>query len=373
MIAIIVGLFTGAAGAQAQDRRISPLFVAALGERSKTWSIVMLNPAAGGPQRLTDDRYDEIMPTASANGRYVLFLRGDLNSNDPLEYYLLDRDCLPDCQPRRLPADAQGLTDLRWAPEAPHLIGWGIDNAIWLIDVEADAVKRIIGGKWNAFPAWSPDGEMIVVASDVVPPGDAVTDDIQVFPVGGDPDEKEADRVNLTYSGELVEETRPSYSPDGQWIAYLTRNLMDDAPDPFGQSSAALLMLEAGCVDEPDTCLDTRQPLSLEDQTVVDFRWSPDSQFIAYRVGDPFGGNDPGELWVIDVAERDAWSITDTAGRFSWAPDSTALVYENITNSSFDVYLAAIARDKSGDLLTEPGPVLKGFRASATPHWAYAP
>jgi Tol biopolymer transport system component len=164
------------------DTASVPLFVAALGRNSSTWSIVMLDPQAGGPERLTNDQYDEILPLPSADGRYVAFLRGHFETDDPLEYYVLDRDCLPECEPRRLPDGAQGLRDLRWSPIAPQLVGWGVDNALWLVDIEEDTVEQIIGGKWNAYPAWSPDGAMIVMSSDVVPEDAVLSDDIQVIP-----------------------------------------------------------------------------------------------------------------------------------------------------------------------------------------------
>lgn len=186
----------------AQDEALPSLFVAALGQRKDTSSIVMLDPQAGSPEYLTDDEFDEIAPSVSADGRFVLFLRGDFSTNDPLTYYVLDRECLPVCEPRPLPDEVNELADLRWSPVGPQLVAWGKDNAVWLIDVKKNSVKPIIGGKWNANPDWSPDGKMIVVSSDVVPPDAALSDDIQIIPAN--PGAREEDRINLTYSGLFI-------------------------------------------------------------------------------------------------------------------------------------------------------------------------
>jgi len=344
-----------------------PLFVAALGRSNKTWSILMVHPGGDDPEFLTDDKYDEVAPLVSPDGRYIVFLRSDFSTDDPLEYYVLDRDCLPRCQPQPLPSEVNEMRELRWSPVGPQLVAWGLDDAVWLIDVEENSVDKIIGGKWNANPSWSPDGELIVVSSDVVPPDAMLSDDIQIIPakVGADADE----RINLTYSGAFVEDVNPHFSPDGQWIAYTTRNMMDDQTDPFYESPYGLLMIEAGCIDKPDTCLDTRQLLSKKGQGVTQFAWSPNSRFIVYLLSDdPLNfDNRLGDLWLVDVESGKVRQLTEggTTGSFTWSPDSTAVAFERVTDSSYDVYLALIS---SKD---DPSPVVHGLRASANPYWSY--
>lgn len=351
----------------AQQPTVPLLFVAALGARKQTWSIVMLDPKADGPEYLTDDEFDEIAPLVSVDGRYIVFLRGDFSTNDPLGYYLLDRDCLPECEPQPLPDEVNDMRDLEWSPVGPQLVAWGLDNAVWRIDAEENTVEKIIGGKWNANPSWSPDGTQIVVSSDVVPPDATLSDDIQVIParVGA----RASERINLTYSGAFIEEVNPHFSPNGEWIAYTTRNLMQDQTDAFSENIFPLLTLEASCIDDPETCLDTRQLMSRDGHQVTEFAWSPDSRHIAYLVSDdPLNlDNRLGDLWVADMQSGRVRQLTEgaTSGSFTWSPDSRAVVYENITDRSYDVYLAVI------DGRTDPGPVLEGFRASATPYWAH--
>lgn len=350
----------------AQDApQIAPLFVAAVGGQKNTWSIVMLDPAADGPQYLTDDTYDEIAPIASVDGRYVIFQRGDFSIDAPFTYYILDRDCLPDCEAQPLPAEVNEMRDLQWSPVAPELVAWGKDNAVWLIDIPTNSVEQIIGGKWNAKPTWSPDGNGIVVSSDVVPEGDMLSDDIQVFPA--QPGQTEADRINLTYSGLFVEDVNPHFSPDSRYIAYRTRMLIPDTGDDFANSPFGLLTIESACINQVSTCLSTRVLRSNEGQEVQRFSWSPNGRFIAYLTGNEATGEQVGDLWIVSVETGLTTQLTEgkTTGSFTWAPDSSTIAYEHISDGIFDVYLVFL------DGRREPGPVLNGFRGSATPYWSH--
>jgi Tol biopolymer transport system component len=340
-----------------------PLFLAALGADATNWSIMMVDPSTGlTVQQLTDDTYDDISPAASADGRYVVFLRGDLSSDAPMDWYLLDLACWPDCAPRPLPAESQGVRDWRWSPVGPQLTGWGPNNGVWIFDVEQDTLTELISGHWYAFPSWSPDGSMIVMTSDEVPPDGMISDDVQVMPAGG------GELVNLTYSGEFLEEKRAAYSPDGRWIAYSTINYgLSDVPDPFDQSDYALLMLDAGCIDgAPQACLDSRRPLSLKDQNVVAFAWSPDSRYIAYLLGNPLDTQLVGAIWVIEVETRRAWQLTEDPidGYLTWSPDSAAILFQRSTPDGIRVYIMPM------DGSREPVLVADGFRSSAHPYWA---
>ncbi|MCA0458883.1 MAG: hypothetical protein LCI00_33350 [Chloroflexi bacterium] len=347
------------------ETTIAPLFVAAVGGQKSTWSIVMLDPATDGPQYLTDDSLDEISPIASPDARYVVFQQGDFTTEIPFEYYILDRQCLPECQPRPLPAEVNEMRDLRWSPVTPQLVAWGKDNAAWLIDIPSNSVQQIIGGKWNAEPSWSPDGSVIVVSSDVVPEDDMLSDDIQIVPAR--PNQDDSIRINLTYSGLFVEEVDPHFSPDGLYIAYRTRTLVPDTGDKFASSPFGLLTIEADCVIQLSTCLDTRILRSSEGQEVHQYSWSPNGRFIAYRTGSETDNDQLGDLWVVSVETGLVTQLTEgeTTGTFTWAPDSTTIAYEHVSDSIFDVYLAFL------DGRREPGPVLSGFRGSATPYWSY--
>lgn len=341
-----------------------PLFLAAVGGEKNTWSIVMLDPRKDGPEYLTDDSYDEVAPIASADSRYVVFLRGDFDSEGSFNYFILDRECLPSCEPEPLPDEVNEMRDLRWSPTAHQLVAWGKDNAVWLIDIDQSRIEQVIGGKWNAKPSWSPDGKLIVVSSDVVPDGDILSDDIQVFPAL--PQQSDSDRVNLTYSGLFVEDVHPSFSPDGVYIAYRTRTLVPDTGDTFSASPFGLLTIQADCISQPTECLKTRVLRSTEGEAVLNYAWSPNGRHIAYVTGNETAGEQLGDLWVVDVENNTQIQLTSdkTTGSITWAPDSSTIAFEHVSNSIYDVYLVFL------DGRREPGPVITGFRGSATPYWS---
>lgn len=366
LMAVLIILVMNISMAAAQEPPTSiPLFMAAVGAQYNTWSIVMLDPTADEPEYLTDDTYDEIAPIASVDSRYVIFLRGDFTTDVPFTYYILDRECLPACEPKALPTEVNEMRDLRWSPVAPQLVAWGLDNAVWLIDIPTNSVKQIIGGKWNAKPTWSPDGKVIVVSSDVVPEGNMLSDDIQIFPA--QPGQEETDRLNLTYSGLFVEDVDPHFSPDGRYIAYRTRMLIPDTSDDFATSPFGLLTIESGCIAQLSTCLETRVLRSNIGQEVQRFAWSPNGRFIAYLTGSEAAGEQVGDIWVVSVETGLVTQLTkgNTSGGFTWSPDSSTIAYEHVVDGIFDVYLAFL------DGRREPGVILNDFRGSATPYWSH--
>jgi Tol biopolymer transport system component len=293
----------------------------------------------------------------------VLYWRADAGEDAPA-YFVIDLACWPGCEATSLPATANDLKHLRWSPTAPQLVAWGPENAIWLVDVETNTVTQVIGGHWNAFPAWSPDGSSIVFSSDLAPNGEILSDDIQIMPVDG----SEADLVNLTFQPFFVEETMPRYSPDGRRIAYVTNSLMPVEQDAFSEISFGLFVIDAACIDNaPDACLESRRLLSAEDH-VVDmvggYEWSPDGQYIAYVDGGLFTGG-YGSIWVVEVETGEVWAITDGVSDccIVWGPDGETLLFWRSGEESQDVYIAWV------DGREEPRILAPTLVASASPYW----
>jgi WD40 repeat protein len=363
LIASVIGMPLWAAGqTPPQASPAIPIFATGLGQNTRTWSILLLLPEQGIIEWITDDTYDEIVPLASYDGRYVVFLRGDVRQIEAMEYYVLDRECSGDCDPIPLPAESRGLQHLRWSPDDYRLAGWGGDMAdIWLIDIPSNTIKNLTNdGIWDAFPAWSPDGKSLIITSDAVPAGAKISDDIQLLSVAG------GERINLTYSGEFVEDKQAVWSPNGRWIAYIAQNVMD-SPDPLGIGAASLIVIEAKCTLEKQpapACLKTRHRLTEVDQAVIEFAWSPDSRYLAYVAGVPF--STVGDVWLVEIETGETTQLT-TGGEDSyltWAPDGAALLFERGGENSLDVMIVPVNRS------FEAGKILEGFLATANPYWS---
>jgi dipeptidyl aminopeptidase/acylaminoacyl peptidase len=89
---------------------------------------------------------------------------------------------------------------------------------VWVYDIAAKKAEQITSGSYNdSSPAWSPDGTKIAFVSKRTGPDPDRNQDSNIFVVDAKPG-AEAKAVT-TYEG--ADGGRPSWSPDGQWIAYL--------------------------------------------------------------------------------------------------------------------------------------------------------
>lgn len=89
---------------------------------------------------------------------------------------------------------------------------------VWVYDIAAKKAEQITSGPHDdSSPAWSPDGTKIAFVSKRTGPDPDRNQDSNIFVVDAKPG-AEAQAVT-TFEG--ADGGRPSWSPDGQWIAYL--------------------------------------------------------------------------------------------------------------------------------------------------------
>jgi Tol biopolymer transport system component len=164
-------------------------------------------------------------------------------------------------------------------------------------------------------PALAPDGSAVVFTS-------TREESVDLWMVPLDGNQPAGDPQRLTRQPGSC--ANPDFSPDGEWIAY--HGVID------GQRDIWVMPSTGGT------------PRVLEEHPASDIQpeWSPDGTRIALS-SDRTGSF---EIWVGEV-EGDRLigrmrQITDTEGgssNHSWSPDSTQLVFIELTADSSDVYI----------------------------------
>lgn len=219
--------------------------------------IWMVSWKEGEEVRLTSSPESETQPRWSPDNRYLAFLssRGDEEQKKKgAQIWLLNR---LGGEAERLTDIKGGVTDFAWSPDGKRLVlvvndpdpddepekkeGWkrktkpplvidryhfkqdragylrDLHQHLWVFDLETRQGEAITSGAFDErAPAWSPDGRSIAFVSNRAPDPDRSADtNVYVIEAqaGAEP------RAVTVFPG--PDRGRPSWSPDGRWIAYL--------------------------------------------------------------------------------------------------------------------------------------------------------
>lgn len=166
--------------------------------------------------------------------------------------------------------------------------------------------------------------------------------------------------------------TGPRWSPDGQWLAFLS-NRVDDKNQIF------LISPEGG----------EAQQLTKSETAINSFSWSEDGKTIAYLATEPvaqplkdrkdyFGDYDVVRegysyvhLWTFNVADAVSGPIVGkqrtkkkdfSIDSFSWSPDGSTIAFSATINPDLiqgttgDIYLLKLSDDSVKKIVDQPGP-----------------
>lgn len=297
---------------------------------------VWYQPLQGAPRAITAVSGDRVRDySVSGDGRLLVYAQWDR----------LFSMTLPGGTPReiRIDAPADSAADLRelrsYSNDADELalspdgrqFAVVVRGEIFVGQTEPDQLTRRVtnSAARDRHVAWSPDGEALFFVSDA-----AGQEDIYRAISGEEPPKALCDSLRfrverITDHPEI--EQAPAVSPDGRQLAYIR-----------GLGHLIVRELETG-----------REHTLLEAWNWPEFRWSPDSRWIAYAVADAEYNSD---VWIVPAdGSAPAVNITrhpDNDSGPQWSADGQVLAFSS-QRDGFDtdlylVFLSPSLDEKSG-------------------------
>ncbi len=271
--------------------------------------IYVLDLAGGSPVRLTHNPANDWLPDWSPDGQRIAFTS---NRSGGYDLWAMKAD---GSGPAALVTTAAWDDYARWAPDGQRLAlattarTQGVDNSeIFVRRANGQLVQRTTTQAEDQWPDWSPEGRIVYTEGFK---GDSGWDLYVMDGNGGN---------RQLWLGGPGCDVKPTWSPDGQWIAFI-RN----ASDTNGN----------GRIDEEDAGdvwlgrVSGGAPRQLTaGEWAITPAWSPDSRWIAFaRIHDSNGNgrNDPddaSDIWAVPLDGGDVVPLVQSPAQ-DWAPSWT--------------------------------------------------
>lgn len=227
-----------------------------------------------------------------------------------------------DEQKKKLGVVARHITRINYkADEAGYLPDEQFH--LWRVDAATGEATQLTEGEYSEMhPAWSPDGQTIVFASNRSDDPDLQPDAVELYTISA-----EGDDITQLQTEHRGMKFMPSYSPDGQWIAYLGRR---HALAPWQNFSLYLVPADGGAARN----MTVDANLDLSSRTGTDIGggtpmqapvWSNDSDAVYFQT--LRHGDQP--LMALDVASGEIAVVVGECiiGRYNFDAAHTRLAY----------------------------------------------
>ena len=212
---------------------------------------------------------------------------------------------------------------------------------------------------WAAKPTWSPDGAEIIYLSQVRPPtGEGEQPPLYEFPL-----------ALYRYSTELIGTRQPT-NADLMEIGQEGYDVVSPAWSP--NEGRYLAYVRTARSEEPrqimlyDFTTEQAQPYSGIPENAYDPAWSPDGRMLAFAVPQ----NGATDIWVIGAPDQvgTAQRLTNTGRARApvWSPAGSSIAFLNVGDTGTDLYLMDV-REENGRLAAgEAAVVARGADIDAT-------
>jgi TolB protein len=211
--------------------------------------IYVMNADGSELRQLTDDAASDTQPAWSPDGARLVFVSDRAGDND---LYLMNAD---GTEPTPL-SSVVGISEIdpAWSPDGSQIVftysecpesGEPCHDELYVLSAaDGSGLQQLTQGGvlGSAQPVWSPDGQLIVFASDV----HAETPDSPRQLVLMNADGSDTRPLVVAHLSDMSE---PAWSPDGTQILFLASSDLSGEPTP------GLYVAPLRCFDAPDVCL----------------------------------------------------------------------------------------------------------------------
>ena len=228
--------------------------------------------------------------------------------------------------------------DSTWSPDGKQVaVGTNLSGRmnIWVVPSDGGWPQQLtVSDQRQWHPSWSPNGQWIAYQSDY--DGNEQWDLFLVSPANGEV-------VQLTRTPEVSEE-EPIWSPSGKDLAYVTR----------AKSSSSYEVAVVNYLSKKSRNLTSNTPADMSNSDPL---WSPDGNWIAYTQENANGRDS--NVFVVDVEKGTSTNLTSHDGEKNfvatdWSPDGKKLLITSDAENGFrNVGLLDVATKKIDWLTNE--------------------